>query len=64
MENTAAQILRSSDEKQIAISLPQKAKGIVKLRLRKSSEAPGYDGPRVQENSRMNCFNLFLFFHI
>ncbi|PKC05937.1 hypothetical protein RhiirA5_360771 [Rhizophagus irregularis] len=51
MENTAAQILRSSDEKQIAISLPQKAKGIVKLRLRKSSEAPGYDGPRVQENS-------------
>ncbi|RIA98831.1 subunit 17 of mediator complex-domain-containing protein [Glomus cerebriforme] len=51
LENTAAQILRSLDEKQIAIALPQKAKGTVKLRLRKSSIAPGCDGPCVQENS-------------
>ncbi|GBC06799.1 hypothetical protein RclHR1_07050007 [Rhizophagus clarus] len=51
LENTAAQILRSSDEKQITISLPQKTKGIVKLCLRKSSKAPGYDGQRMQENS-------------
>jgi hypothetical protein len=53
-ENSAAQILRSPDEKQIAISLPQKSKGSVKLRLVKSSGG----GPRVQENSRMDYFNF------
>jgi len=52
VENTAAQILRSPDEKQIAISLPQKTKRTVKLRLHKSINAPGGDRPRVQENSR------------
>ncbi|CAI2161653.1 17261_t:CDS:10 [Funneliformis geosporum] len=54
-ENTqTAQILRSPDEKQIAISLPQKAKRSVKLRLHKSFKAPGGDKPHVQENSLLH----------
>ncbi|CAG8451947.1 5907_t:CDS:10 [Funneliformis caledonium] len=54
-ENTqTAQILRSPDEKQIAISLPQKAKRSVKLRLHKSFRAPGGDKPHVQENSLLH----------
>ena len=60
-ENSAAQILRSPDEKQIAISLPQKTKGSVKLRLVKSSRAPGGE-PRVQENSRTNQLLILCFF--
>ncbi|CAG8697343.1 18023_t:CDS:2, partial [Racocetra fulgida] len=42
-----AQILRSPDEKQVAVSLPQRAKKAVKLRLQQRSNS----APSVQENS-------------
>ncbi|CAG8831730.1 10586_t:CDS:2, partial [Gigaspora rosea] len=45
-----AQILRSPDEKQVAVSLPQKPKKAVKLRLQQRSNSLLTVEPCVQEN--------------
>ncbi|CAG8855559.1 20435_t:CDS:2, partial [Gigaspora margarita] len=46
-----AQILRSPNEKQVVVSLPQKPKKAVKLRLQQRSNSPLTVEPCVQENS-------------
>ncbi|CAG8850668.1 35026_t:CDS:2, partial [Gigaspora margarita] len=51
MDMLMAQILRSPDEKQVVVSLPQKPKKTVKLRLQQRSNSLLTVEPCVQENS-------------